>query len=149
MTFRHILVPTDGSARSRKAVATAARLARALGARISLLHVVRQGVPTLFSGDRMYASAVLGRRGRERIRRAAAAVLRRAATQVRSAGVAVAGLKRVSPEPWQAILRTARARRCDLILMASHGRRGLSALVLGSETARVLTHSKVPVLVVR
>ena len=52
-------------------------------------------------------------------------------------------------QPWQAIIKSAKKRRCDLVVMASHGRRGLSAIVLGSETTKVLTHSKVPVLVCR
>jgi len=52
-------------------------------------------------------------------------------------------------EPWRVILRVARTRKCDLIVMASHGRRGIAGLLLGSETTKVLTHSKIPVLVCR
>ncbi len=58
-------------------------------------------------------------------------------------------MKATDPQPWNAIIKTARNKKCDLIVMASHGRRGLAGLLLGSETTKVLTHSKVPVLVVR
>ena len=63
--------------------------------------------------------------------------------------MAFAGVKTTGGEPWSAIVKTARSRKCDLIVMASHGRRGLSGFLLGSETTKVLTHSKVPVLVCR
>ena len=66
-----------------------------------------------------------------------------------AAGVAVGILRRSDDHPWQAIVNTAKDKQCDLIVMASHGRRGVSAFVLGSETQKVLTHSSVPVLVVR
>jgi nucleotide-binding universal stress UspA family protein len=64
-------------------------------------------------------------------------------------GVAMETTRAVHANPWEAIIKTARAKKCDLIVMASHGRRGLQALLLGSETQKVLTHSKVPVLVCR
>ena len=65
------------------------------------------------------------------------------------AGVAYASLKVTGAQPWAAIIKAAHAKKCDLIVMASHGRRGLAGFVLGSETTKVLTHSKVQVLVVR
>jgi nucleotide-binding universal stress UspA family protein len=65
------------------------------------------------------------------------------------AGLKVASVVVVSDLPYQEIIKVARKRKCDLIVMASHGRRGLSGLLLGSETVKVLTHSKIPVLVVR
>jgi nucleotide-binding universal stress UspA family protein len=67
----------------------------------------------------------------------------------REAGVRVETVRQSNDHPWEAIVRTAKDKNCDLIVMASHGRRGVSALVLGSETHKVLTHSTVPVLVVR
>jgi len=66
-----------------------------------------------------------------------------------TAGVEFENVRQSNDHPWQAILRTAKEKQCDLIVMASHGRRGLSAIVLGSETQKVLTHSSIPVLVVR
>lgn len=67
----------------------------------------------------------------------------------REASVQVEAVRQSNDHPWEAIVQTAKEKQCDLIVMASHGRRGLSALVLGSETHKVLTHSTVPVLVVR
>jgi len=76
-------------------------------------------------------------------------VLGPAERKAAAAGVACQKLQATSDTPWQAILAAARSERADLIVMASHGRRGVAALLLGSETSKVLTHSKVPVLVVR
>ena len=69
--------------------------------------------------------------------------------QTSGVAVAVSRISLTADQPWRGIIATARSKRCDLIVMASHGRRGLSALLLGSETAKVLTHSKIPVLVCR
>ena len=71
------------------------------------------------------------------------------AIEADTAGVAFSSLLVSDGQPWKAIIRAARAKRCELIVMASHGRRGISALLLGSETSKVLAHSKVPVLVCR
>jgi nucleotide-binding universal stress UspA family protein len=147
--FRHILVPTDGSMRSRRAVANVARLARVIGARVSVLHVLAAGVPTLFSGSRLYVTGVVGRRIRAQARRASDAILAAASRQLLAAAVRHVAVRRVSAAPWQGIVRTAQAGGCDLIVMASHGRRGAAARLLASETTKVLAHSKVPVLVCR
>jgi nucleotide-binding universal stress UspA family protein len=147
--YRHILVPTDGSKLSERAVRTAAQLARVLGSRLTAIYVVPEGVPTLFGGDKLYGSGVLGRRYKEMMRsqatRALAVVERHAGT----AGIACASVRSIAPQPWLAILRAAAANRCDLIVMASHGREGLPALALGSQTTKVLAHSRIPVLVCR
>ena len=147
--YRHILVPTDGSTLSERAVKTAVQLARVLGSRLTAMYVVPEGVPTLFSGDKLYGSGVLGRRYKEMIgiqaKQALAVVERHAAT----AGVACSSVRSLAPQPWRAILRAAAGNRCDLIVMASHGREGLEALVLGSETTKVLARSSIPVLVCR
>jgi nucleotide-binding universal stress UspA family protein len=145
----HILVPTDGSELSRKAIKTGVRLARTLGARITAMYVVPEGVPTLFSGEKLYGSGVLGREYGDLIRRQAMKALAIAEAEARAAGVSCTSLRPVARHPWDAITRAARSTRCDLIVMASHGRSGLKALALGSETAKVLAHSKIPVLVCR
>jgi len=147
--YKHILAPTDGSRRSRKAIRAAARLARTLGARITAIYVVPEGVPTLFSGEKLFGSGVLGREYKELIRSQAEKVLAVAEGEAKTAGVAFSSVRPVAREPWQAIIRAARSRHCDLIVMASHGRSGLRALALGSETTKVLAHSKIPVLVCR
>ena len=147
--YKHILVPTDGSSLSRKAIKIAAALARALGARITAIYVVPEGVPTLFSGDRLYGSGILGRQYRELVKSEAKKALAVVEIEAGIAGVAYASVQALAGHPWQEIIRTARSRRCDLIVMASHGRAGLTALALGSETTKVLAHSKIPVLVCR
>ncbi|MBI1942899.1 MAG: universal stress protein [Betaproteobacteria bacterium] len=147
--FRHVLVATDGSARSARAAVAGARLARRLGARLSAVHVLAAGVPTLFSRERLYVTGVVGRRWRAQARRQSDAVLGAAQAAFTAAGVSGRLLRRVAPAPWMGIVRAARARRCDLIVMASHGGRGSAARLLASETMKVLAHSRVPVLVCR
>jgi nucleotide-binding universal stress UspA family protein len=148
-TYKHILVPTDGSALSRRAIKTAARLASALGARITAIYVVAEGVPTVFSGDKLYGSGILGRQYQALIDSQAKKALAVVEIEAGIAGVPYSSVRPAPEQPWRAIIRAARSRGCDLIVMASHGRSGLRALAVGSETAKVLAHSKVPVLVVR
>ena len=147
MTYRNILVPTDGSPRSRRAAALAAQLAARLGARLTSLYVVLEGVPTLFSGGKLYGSGVLAPQVRKAIRQAASEALDAVAREADKAGVRHASMRTTEQAPWQAIVRAARRADCDLIVMATHGRRGLAAL--GSQTMKTVAHSPVPVLVCR
>jgi nucleotide-binding universal stress UspA family protein len=143
--YQRILVPTDGSEISNKAVQTAAALARLSGAAMMALSVKEpfpysaisemQPVPPQEFYDAQERIAA------ERVKNAVAAAL--------AAGVTCQGHTVEALHPWEAILDHAKTQGCDLIVMASHGRRGLSALLLGSETQKVLTHSPVPVLVVK
>lgn len=149
MVYRHVLVPTDGSTRSQKAAKAAVALARALGARITGIHVVAEGVPTAFSGAKLYGSGVLGREYRNLVKRKVQALLDRIGQRAAAAGVPYRPLRRVAREPWRAILGAARSSRCDLIVMGSHGRGSVTTVLLGSQTAKVLAHSKIPVLVCR
>lgn len=142
--YRHILVATDGSRFSAAAIRRAADLARALGAKLTGLHVV---APYLAAQDGAAYASMSG--FRRTVRAQARYALAAFNAQARGQGVPATALSVLGGEPWQAILRVARARKCDLIVMASHGRRGLAGLVLGSETAKVLSHSKIPVLVCR
>jgi nucleotide-binding universal stress UspA family protein len=146
--FRHILVSTDGSRLARRAFRPAARLARACGAHLTAICVIVEGVPSAFSGERLYWSPALARRYRQALRQQAGAALAEVRKEASAAGIACDALAPVARRPWRAILAAARARRCDLIVMASHGHGGLRAL-LGSETLRVLAHSRIPVLVCR
>jgi nucleotide-binding universal stress UspA family protein len=141
---RHILVATDGSRQSRRAVRVAAALAKACGARLTGLHVV---APYFEAGRSTAVAALPG--FRRAVERAADRGLRDFARETRALGQSARALSIVGGEPWKDILRAARAHRCDLIVMASHGRRGLAGVLLGSETRKVLTHSKIPVLVCR
>jgi len=144
--YKHILLPTDGSELSARAVAEGVRFAKSIGARVTALHVTPPFYPTEASGHTMVAQARKHEEeGKESARRALGAV-EQAAGQ---AGVECTCVHRVSDVPWEEIISLAKERGCDVVFMASHGRRGVAALVLGSETNKVLTHSKIPVLVTR
>ena len=145
--YRHILVPTDGSRLSAKAIRAAARLAKICGARLTGLTVMPPNPMPIYAESVSYGIAP--RNYREIREKAAKKALAVVTIEAETSGVQASTLSLTADQPWRAIIGTARARRCDLIVMASHGRSGLSALLLGSETAKVLTHSKVPVLVCR
>jgi nucleotide-binding universal stress UspA family protein len=127
----------------------AVRLARSTGARVSGLHVMPQGVPTAFSGGKLYGSGVIGPQYRRRARQEADRILAEVGREARSAGVPCETLRHLATDPWRAIVAAAQARRCDLIVMASHGRGSVKSLFLGSQTLKVLAHSRIPVLVCR
>ena len=144
--FKHVLIPTDGSELSEKAIARGAMFAKSNGARVTVItssppyHVVAiDPVMVTDTEDRYVKDAEA----------AASKRLARAQAIVRGAEVPCDVVHVFSDEPHQAIIETARARGCDLIAMASHGRRGVSAMLLGSETQKVLTHCRLPVLVWR
>ena len=146
--YKNILVPTDGSKLSSKAVKTAVRLAGTLGARVTGVYVIPPYVPPMYTEGMAYA-AVSPARQREAAKRAGKKALAEIEISGRVSNVPFASAMLAAETPWEGILKTAKAKRCDLIVMASHGRRGLSGLLLGSETNKVLTHSKIPVLVCR
>jgi len=144
--YQHILLPTDGSELSTRAVRAGLRFAKSLGARVTALHTTPQFYPS-----EMLAREII-ERAREyeaHTKEEAARVLRAVEEAAREAGVACNALQRASDSPWEEIIKVATEQGCDLIFMASHGRRGVSALLLGSETTKVLTHSKIPVLINR
>ncbi|MGE5793172.1 MAG: universal stress protein [Bacteroidota bacterium] len=144
--YKHILLPTDGSPLSERAVTEGIQLAKALGARVSALHITPLIHP---ESENPTAFAAQVREHERRSEATARTALGQAEQAARAAGVAYTALHKEGDSPWEEIISAAAAAGCDLIFMASHGRRGVSALVLGSETNKVLTHSKVPVLVVR
>jgi nucleotide-binding universal stress UspA family protein len=148
MTYRHILVPTDGSEISERAVGQAVSLAAALGARLRLLHVqVSFPISLVGVGELVEPSTVDALLAATQQR--SETILGEAMARAAAAGVEAEQSLLVNPQPHQAILEEARTHGCDLIVMASHGRRGLEGLLIGSETQRVLTQSSCPVLVVR
>lgn len=146
--FKHILLPTDGSPVSDKAVKRGIEFAKKIKARVTALHVVPEFKFMADEGITPLSPALKKRFQDEGMARAKS-MLEAVAKQARSRGVRCATLCVSSDQPHLEIVATARRQKCDLVMMASHGRRGLSSLLLGSETAKVLTHSKVPVLVVR
>lgn len=135
--FRHILVATDGSKLAAKGVKAGLKLAAALGARVTALYVIV-----------VFPAALYGEY-KARAQRAAKKALAAVEIEARVLGVPCTTRFVGDPQPWGAILRVARSRKCDAIVMASHGRGGLGGLLLGSETQRVLAHSRIPVLVIR
>jgi nucleotide-binding universal stress UspA family protein len=148
--YRHILVPTDGSPLSLKAAKAAAGIAKDLGARITAVFVVEPFEPYWTAEIRALAPDPIGAREYEKIsKKRGDAALKKVVAIAQKAGVACATLIENDPAPWKVIVRTAKAKKCDLIAMSSNGRRGLEALLLGSQTSKVLTHAKVPVLVCR
>lgn len=141
--YEHILVAIDGSRLSAPAIRTAFGLAKLLRARLTALYVV---APYAGAGAAAFAALPGYRRGvRKNARRALAGFN----AEARAEAVAARAVSVVGGAPWRQILLAARVRKCDLIVMASHGRSGLAGVLLGSETTKVLTHSNIPVLVCR
>lgn len=148
MMFTKILLPTDGSELSQKAVKMGVDFAKSVGAQVvgffsppdySALLYSEYIPPSLMSQDQFEANAKSA--GEKQL-----AFIERVAN---AAGVRYESHCVASAAPWQAIVEAAKTKGCDLIFMASHGRTGLSALVLGSQTAKVVAHSEIPVLVYR
>lgn len=145
--FSNILIPTDGSEHSRQAVRAGIELAKIHNARVTGVHAIPD-YHLLIAYEGAFDPVT-----EERIEQEAKARAEKYLAFVRSAaeeaGVACDTVCETSDHPYDAILKTAEARKCDLIVMTSHGRKGLAAVLLGSETRKVLTHAKIPILVVR
>lgn len=144
--FKHILLPTDGSDLSQRAIEHGIALAKALGARVTGFHAT----PPFHVFT--YETLQLESTREEYLRVSAeqtANILGTIEAAARAAGVPSDSVSTLGDQPYADILRTAAERGCDLIVMASHGRRGVKGMLLGSETQKVLTHGTVPVLVYR
>jgi nucleotide-binding universal stress UspA family protein len=144
--YKHIMIPTDGSVLSEAAVKQGVALAKALQAKITGM-TVSVNFHT-FALDPLMVSDTSEQYQKDCEARASK-FLGFIEQTAKGVGVPCAVEHVVADHPYEAIIETAKARECDLIFMASHGRRGMAALVLGSETVKVLTHSKIPVLVCR
>src|SRR5579871_4975143 len=144
--YTNILLPTDGSELAGKAVGHGIDLAKRIGARTTALtvlppfHVFTADTQMLEDTPSQYQA-----RMNKHAEKTLGAVLRAA----EAAGVPCELVQLEHEHPYQAIIDTVASKGCDLVVMASHGRRGIAAIVLGSETVKVLTHSKIPVLVYR
>ena len=140
--YKHILIPTDGSDLSREAIEHGIALASAVGAKVTVLTVT----------EPFYVSAFEPRLVEQYKKHVAALATQHLDTAKNAASASDVPCELVHIEhenPYQAIIEAAQARGCDVIVMGSHGRRGISAIVLGSQTVKVLTHSPIPVVVVR
>ena len=143
--FKRILVPTDGSDITTKAVNTAIELARAGGGQLLTISV-KEPFPYSAISEMQPVPPQEFYDAQERI---AAERVKAVVAAAQAAGMPCSGHTVEALHPWEAILDHAKAQQCDLIVMASHGRRGVAALLLGSETQRVLIHSTLPVLIVK
>ncbi len=144
--YTHILIPTDGSELAEKAVRHGIELAKRIGAKVTALtvlppfHMLTTDTAMLEDTAPQYKIHMLDN---------AKKILGAVASAAKAAGVACDTLQAEHEHPYEGIIAAAKSKGCDLIVMASHGRHGISAIVLGSETVKVLTHSKIPVLVHR
>jgi nucleotide-binding universal stress UspA family protein len=138
--YRHFLISTDGSELAERAVAHGLSLAKFVGAKATVI-IAEERVGSWSGTSEAFA------RYTRQINIHAMSVLDRVADTAKQAGVPCDTTQVKGVQPYQAIIKTAEDRGCDLIVMASHGRSGLSAVILGSVTNKVLTHAKIPVLV--
>jgi nucleotide-binding universal stress UspA family protein len=144
--FQHILLPTDGSRLSEKSVKHGVGMAKVLKASVTALHVTPRFYPFNYEmgllestrGDFVKASEASARKYLDFVKSIAM-----------RAGVKCDVVHATGDQPFKEIIKTAQKKKCDLILMASHGRHGIEGFLLGSETQKVLTHSRIPVLVYR
>jgi nucleotide-binding universal stress UspA family protein len=143
--YQRVLVPTDGSDISAKAIQTAIGIAKLTGASLYAISV-KEPFPYSAISEMQPVPPQEFYDAQERI---AAARVKEVADAAAAAGIACQSHTVEALHPWEAMLDHAKAQGCDLVVMASHGRRGLAALLLGSETQRVLLHSTLPVLIVK
>jgi nucleotide-binding universal stress UspA family protein len=146
--FKQILIPTDGSPVSRKAVKAGIAFAKEAGAKVIGFHAV-EPVPTHLYGEGYIADRSTVAEFERRSLAAAKKMVRGIERDALKAGVPFETMVRTARTPYHGIVEAAERRKCDLIFMSSHGRRGFERLALGSVADRVMTLSKVPVLVYR
>ena len=144
--FKHLLLPTDGSELSRAAIRKGVRFAKESNARVTAVSVIPEFHVLTFDTTMIEDTKAVFLADSRAQAEATLALLKKSADEE---GVLCDTAVMVSDHPYQAIIRIAEDKDCDLILMASHGRHGAQALLLGSETQKVLTHTRIPVLVYR
>jgi nucleotide-binding universal stress UspA family protein len=152
--YQHILLPIDGSELSERAARDGVRFAKSLGAQLTVLHTTPLFYPSELIAHKAPARAAheytaSAREHEEFWKEKAARALEPIEQMAREAGVECSAVHRVTESPWEVIIRVAAERGCDLIFMASHGRSSVTALLIGSETNKVVTHTRIPVLVWR
>jgi nucleotide-binding universal stress UspA family protein len=147
--YKHIFVSTDGSDLSAKAIRTAVALAGATSAKLTGVYVIAPFVASSYGEGVMYGPVLSRKKYKEITQREASEALAAVEVGARAGGVKYATMSITADSPWAGILVAAKSKGADLIVMASHGRRGVAGVILGSETTKVLTHSTIPVLVCR
>ncbi len=147
--FKHLLVPIDGGDASQAAVLRSVKFAREAGAIVTFYNARQSHLPAVIAGE----GVIIDVTTQEAVARAreeeSQQILAAASAVAMAAGVRCDTISDIHDAPWEGIIAAAERSGADLIFMASHGRRGVRALLLGSETQKVLTHCKVPVLVFR
>ena len=146
--FDHILVPTDGSKLANRAVKDAVKFAAVIKARITFYQALESNV-AMYGAEGFVVPGEVIESMEIAMRKSAQANLDAALKLASAKGVAAEALVGRNFVPWEGIVGAAKKKKCDVIFMASHGRRGIAGVVLGSVTHQVLTHSKVPVMVFR
>jgi nucleotide-binding universal stress UspA family protein len=146
--YKNLLVATDGSKLSGKAVVHALALAKAVGAKVTAFYAAPD-YPMPAYADGVVYEPVSRKEYSKLAAEDADKILSAVTAKAKAEGVECKTTFSIAAAPWEAILDAAKKNKCDGIVMASHGRRGLSAVLLGSETQKVLTHTKLPVTVVR
>ncbi len=146
--FKHLLVPTDGSELSTDTVRRAIVFAAEAKARITFFFA-KPDYPVSFYGEGALIDPTTPEKFSEMAEKQAREILGKCEKEAADAGVASGSVTATSEIPYEAIIEAAQNSACDLIFMASHGRRGITGLLLGSETQKVLTHTTIPVLVYR
>lgn len=147
--YQHILAATDGSELADKAVEKSIRLAAAVQCRLTVAHIGVPYSPPVYAGDIVPATLVSPEEHEQRVREAADRILGHARSQAKAAGVAVSVAFEYGESPHETLVALAMREGCDLIVMASHARVGLAALLFGSETQKVMTHTAIDMLVIR
>ena len=146
--FKNILVPTDGSQLSADTAQRAISFAKETGARI-VFFFAKPEYPVAFYGEGALIDPTTPEQFADMAEKQAREILDACEAMARATGVSASSVCVTSDVPYEAIIEAANSAGCDLIFMASHGRKGISGLLLGSETQKVLTHSRIPVLVYR
>jgi nucleotide-binding universal stress UspA family protein len=147
--YKHMVVAYDGSPLSDKALDEAIEFGKQTGCKISLLYVLTPHHLLVGGGRSIPGLKELERQHAESLRQHAREMLQSAQERIVGAGIACEVVLEEGNHPYQHIVDGAKRLKCDVVVMASHGRRGIEGLVVGSQTVKVLTHSSVPVLVVR
>lgn len=147
--FKHILIPTDGSKLAAKGIKAGIKLAKALGAKVTGVYVVLPYMPPVYGEAAVYYAGYSPKEYKDIVEKAARKALAALEIEAQVTGVPCTTRIVADAPPWAGILKAAHQRKCDTIVIASHGRGGVGGLILGSETQRVLAHSKIPVVVIR
>ncbi len=146
--FKHILIPTDGSPIANKAVKAGIKFAKESGAKVTAYHAIEELLPAIYSETYVIDQQTINRFDRS-VREAGQRQCDAIGKLAKAAGVPFDSVVTKANVPHEGIISAAKKHKCDVIFMASHGRRGLAGLLMGSVTQKVLTHSKIPVLVYR